>query len=374
MNGKKMFKEKNMREIPLVNPYLPPERALISKLTEVLYSGYIAEGKYVQEFEEKMSSLIGNPYCLALSSGTAALHIALELIGIKEGDEVISTALTAEPTNTTIMLKNAKVVFADVDLNTGLILPESIESLINERTKAIMVVHYAGMVCDMDKINSISEKYKIPVIEDAAHALLSKYKEHYVGYNSRYTCFSFQAIKHLTTVDGGMLFLNNSIEYERARKLRWFGLDKKIPRLDNDITEAGYKYNMNNVNAAIGLVQLEYLTDNVFKYINNGQYYDKELKNVEGISLINYYENTEPSYWLYTLKVKNRDGFVKMLAENGIQASPLHLRNDRHSVFKSMRELKNLDEFYNDFVHIPCGWWVSNEDRKRIVDLIKKGW
>ena len=318
MNGKKMFKEKNMREIPLVNPYLPPERALISKLTEVLYSGYIAEGKYVQEFEEKLSSLIGNPYCLALSSGTAALHIALELIGIKEGDEVISTALTAEPTNTTIMLKNAKVVFADVDLNTGLILPESIESLINERTKAIMVVHYAGMVCDMDKINSISEKYKIPVIEDAAHALLSKYKEHYVGYNSRYTCFSFQAIKHLTTVDGGMLFLNNSIEYERARKLRWFGLDKKIPRLDNDITEAGYKYNMNNVNAAIGLVQLEYLTDNVFKYINNGQYYDKELKNVEGISLINYYENTEPSYWLYTLKVKNRDGFVKMLDRKSV--------------------------------------------------------
>lgn len=363
-----------MREIPLVNPYLPPESTLISKLAEVLYSGYIAEGKYVQEFEEKMSNLIGNPYCLALSSGTAALHIALELIGIKDGDEVISTALTAEPTNTTIILKNAKVVFADVDLDTGLISPESIESLINERTKAIMVVHYAGMVCDMDKINSISKKYNIPVIEDAAHALLSRYKNQYVGNNSRYTCFSFQAIKHLTTVDGGMLFLDNIVEYERARKLRWFGLDKKIPRLENDITEAGYKYNMNNVNAAIGLVQLDYLKDNVFKYINNGKYYDEELKNVSGIHLISYYENTEPSYWLYTLKVENRDGFVKMLADNQIQASPLHLRNDRHSVFNSSRRLENLDKFYNDFVHIPCGWWVSNEDRERIVELIKKGW
>jgi len=360
--------------IPIVKPYMPPKDKLIPRLEHILYSGYIAEGETVAEFEQKLADLIGNPYCLTLNSGTAALHIALILIGVGVGDEVISTALTAEPTNTTIALTGANVVFADVDINTGLIDPQSIESLINEKTKAIMIVHYAGMVCDMDSINTISKKYNIPVIEDAAHAFMSKYKGEFIGNNSAYTCFSFQAIKHLTTVDGGMLCLKNQEEYNRAKKLRWFGLDKKIPRLQNNIIEPGYKYQMNNVNAKIGLVQLECLEENVQKYIDNGKYYDEALKDVRGLALIPYYNNTEPSYWLYTIKVERRVDFIDKLEENGILASPLHLRNDRHTVFASERTLSNLDVFYEKFVHIPCGWWLTIDDRERIVDVIKKGW
>ncbi len=361
--------------IPLVKPYLPSEDILMPKLKEILYSGYIAEGEAVAEFEKKLGSLIGNPYCLALSSGTAALHIALLLIGVGEGDEVISTALTAEPTNTTIAITGAKVVFADVDIETGLISPDSIEKNITEKTKAIMLVHYAGMVCDMDRINELSKRHNIPVIEDAAHAFLSKYNNQYVGNNSPYTCFSFQAIKHMTTVDGGLLLLKNEEEYNRARKLRWFGLDKKVPRLENNISEAGYKYNMNNVNATIGLVQLEDLQKNVYKYIENGKYFDEKLKDVKGLTLIPYYSNTEPSYWLYTVKVERREEFIVKLAENGILASPLHLRNDRHAVFGAEKDkTPNLDKFYESFVHIPCGWWLTEEDRERIVNIIKKGW
>jgi len=360
--------------IPIVKPYMPPKEKLMPRLESILYSGYISEGDAVYEFEGKFANLIGNPYCVSVNCGTAALHIALLLIGVGKGDEVISTALTAEPTNTTIALTGAKIVFADVDINTGLIDPKSIESLINEKTKAIMVVHYAGMVCDMDSINAITEKFNIPVIEDAAHAFMSKYKGKYVGNNSAYTCFSFQAIKHLTTVDGGILCLKNHEEYNRAKKLRWFGLDKKIPRLQNNITEAGYKYHMNNVNATIGLVQLECLEDDVQKYIENGKYYDGALKDVRGLTLIPYYNNTEPSYWLYTIKVERRADFIEKLEENGISASPLHLRNDRHTVFASERTLSNLDVFYEEFVHIPCGWWLTTEERGRIVDVIKKGW
>ncbi len=299
--------------IPLIKPYIPPKEQLMPKLEEILYSGYIAEGESVLEFEKKLSELLGNPYCLTLNSGTAALHIALMLIGVGKDDEVISTALTAEPTNTAIALTGAKIVFADVDIHTGLILPESIEDNITSKTKAIMVVHYAGMVCDMDKINKISKKYDIPVIEDAAHAFLSKYDNEYIGNNSPYTCFSFQAIKHLTTVDGGLLLLKNEEEYKRARKLRWFGLDKTIPRMKNDILEAGYKYHMNNVNATIGLVQLENIKENVFRYIENGQYYDECLSGITGLELVSYYPNTEPSYWLYTMKVERRDDFVMMM-------------------------------------------------------------
>lgn len=360
--------------VPVIKPYMPPKEKLMPELEKILYSGYIAEGDAVIKFEQELSKLIGNKYCLSLNSGTAALHIALLLIGVGTDDEVISTALTAEPTNTTIALTGAKVVFADIDLQTGLISPDSIESLITNKTKAIMVVHYAGMVCDMNRINAISRKYNIPVIEDAAHAFLSKYKGEYVGNNSLYTCFSFQAIKHMTTVDGGMLCLKNEEEYNRAKKLRWFGLDKKIPRLSSNITEAGYKYHMNNVIATIGLVQLGCLNDNSFKYIKNGKFFDEHLKNVAGVTLIPYYMDTEPSYWLYTIKVERREDFIKMMNDNGIDASPLHLRNDRHSVFKSTRQLPNLDIFYNEFVHIPCGWWVDDDVREKIVAVIKKGW
>jgi dTDP-4-amino-4,6-dideoxygalactose transaminase len=361
--------------IPIIKPYLPPKEILMPRIESILYSGYIAEGETVIEFEKELSSLLHNPYCLTLNSGTAALHIALNLIGVSKGDEVISTALTAEPTNTTIALTGAKVVFADVEYETGLIAPESIEKKITPNTKAIMVVHYGGMVCDMNRINAISEKYNIPVIEDAAHAFLSKYKGKYVGSNSRFTCFSFQAIKHLTTIDGGLLCLKNEEEYDRARKMRWFGLDKKVARLDSDITEAGFKYHMNNVNATIGLVQLQFLKENVLKYIENGKYFDDHLKNIKGLTLLPYHQNTEPSYWLYTMKVERRADFITMMTAHGIGASPLHLRNDKHSVFDAKHiNTPNLDLFYEEFVHIGCGWWLSDEDKEHIIQTIKKGW
>lgn len=360
--------------IPLVKPFIPPKDKLMINLEKVLYSGYIAEGQYVYEFENKMKELIGNPFILAVNSGTGAIHIALKVLNIGEGDEVISTAMTAEPTNTTIAITGAKVVFADVDENTGLISPKSIEENINSKTKAIMVVHYAGMVCNMDEINAISKKYNIPVIEDAAHAFMSKYNGKYIGNNSRFTIFSFQAIKHFTTVDGGLLCLTNKEDYENAKKLRWFGLTKNLPRLENNITIAGFKYNMNNVNAIIGITQLDFIDDNIMKYIDNGKYYDNALKNVEGVTMIPYYNNTEPSYWLYTIIVDRRDDFIKMMENYGITASPLHLRNDKHDVFKSTKILPNLDNFYSKYVHIPCGWWVSREDREYIVNAIKGGW
>ncbi|HOI84447.1 MAG TPA: DegT/DnrJ/EryC1/StrS family aminotransferase [Acholeplasmataceae bacterium] len=360
--------------VPLVKPFFPPRETLIPAIEEVIYSGYVAEGEYVYKFEKKLAELLSLKYALAVSSGTAALHLALKLVGIKDGDEVISTALTAEPTNTSIAMLGANVVFADIDFKTGLISPESIESRITRKTKAIMIVHYAGNVCDLDKINEISIKYNIPVIEDAAHAFMSKYKGKYIGSNSRFTIFSFQAIKHLTTIDGGLLCLTNQDDYERAKRLRWFGLSKTLPRLENNIIEAGFKYNMNNVTAIIGLIQLNYLDQNVKIYIQNGKYFDQELSKLPNVKILKYSNNTEPSYWLYTILVDERDKFIKKMAYNGITCSPLHLRNDFHKVFKNNNELPFLDLFYEKFVHIPCGWWVNNEIRTKIVEIIKEGW
>ncbi len=361
--------------IPLVKPYIPSADILMPELQKILYSGYIAEGEAVYQFEDKFKKYIGSPYSLALHSGTDALHIALILSGVKNGDEVISTPMTAEPTNTSIAMTGAKVVWGDVNPNNGLLDPESVRSMITERTKAIVLVHYAGMVCDMDEFNKISAEYHIPIIEDAAHALGSKYNGKMIGSNSPFTAFSLQAIKHMTTVDGGFLCLKTEADLDHARRLRWFGLDKKRSRLENDITEVGFKYAMNNVNATIGLVQMRFVEDIVGKYIANGQYYDRMLSNIDGVHLVEYSPHTEASYWLYTMRVERRNAFIKAMEAAKITASPLHHRSDTHSIFKaSKRELPNMDKWYSEFVHIPCGWWLTEEKREYIVNMIKKGW
>lgn len=361
--------------IPLVKPYLPSREVLMPALEKVLYSGYIATGKEVDDFEDEFRKYIQNPLSLSLHSGTDALHLAYILAGIKPGDEVISTPMTAEPTNTSIAMVGGKIVWGDVCRDNGLLDPVDVRRLITDKTKAIVLVHYAGMVCDMDEFNKIGQEFNIPIIEDAAHALGAKYNGKRIGSNSPYTIFSLQAIKHMTTVDGGFLCLKNPDEMDRARKLRWFGLDKKKSRLENDITEVGYKYAMNNVNATIGLIQMKFISENIRHYIENGKFFDRELKNVPGLKEVRYNNNTEASYWLYTMRVENRDNFVRMMESKGITASPLHHRSDTHSIFKeSRRELPGMEEWYNSFVHIPCGWWLTNEDREKIVDAIKQGW
>ncbi|MDR1898318.1 MAG: DegT/DnrJ/EryC1/StrS family aminotransferase [Prevotellaceae bacterium] len=361
--------------IPLVKSFFPPAKELMPELEKVIYGGYVAEGEYVYAFEQKFGEYVSNPYSLSLNSGTAALHIALMLAGVGKGDEVISTALTAEPTNVAIKLTGAKVVWGDVDIQTGLLDPKSVREKISHRTKAIMLVHYAGMVCNLDEFNKIAAEYNIPLIEDAAHALGSRYNKKPIGSNASYTVFSLQAIKHMTTVDGGFLCVKDKSAFDKGRLKRWFGLDKTKARLENDITEAGYKYHMNNVNATIGLVQMRHIKEIVAKYIDNGKFYDNALKNIPGVETLHYYPNTESSYWLYTMKVDRRSDFIKVMEANGITASELHLRNDRHSIFaESKIELPQLDEFYKKMVHIPCGWWITKEDREKIVETIQKGW
>lgn len=361
--------------LPLIRTSLPPRETLMPKLEQILYSGYIAQGEVVEEFERKFEKYIGSGHTLSLNSGTAALHIALILAGVKDGDEVISTAMTAEPTNVAIKMVGAKIRWADVDYETGNISASSIEAAINDKTKAIIVVDYAGTSVDVKRIKEISLKYNIPVIQDAAHALGTTYNGLKAGNHFPFTVFSFQAIKHLTTVDGGALQIQDQALYEKAKLIRWFGLDKKLSRLDNDIKFQGYKYHMNNVNATIGLVQLETIEELVQKYITIGKYLDSQLRNIEGLEIVTHYENTESSYWLYTLKVDRRSEFIKMMNENGFMASEIHKRNDEHSYLNDYpADLPNLDRFYSRLVHIPCGWWVTIEDCDKMIDSIKNGW
>lgn len=361
--------------IPLIKTHIPSKEKLLPKIEQVLYSGYVAQGEIVEEFERKFEVFIGSGHTLSLNSGTAALHIALILAGVKEGDEVISTAMTAEPTNVAIKMVGAKIRYADVDYETGNISADSILKQINEKTKAIIVVDYGGTSVDVKNIQAISVKHNIPVIEDAAHALGTMYNGKKTGNHFPFTVFSFQAIKHLTTIDGGALQIKDKDLYEKGKLIRWFGLDKKLTRLENDIQLQGYKYHMNNVNAMIGLVQLETIEDLLEKYKYIGRYLDEHLKEIPGLETVKHYPNTEASYWLYTLKVERKDAFIKMMIDNGFMASELHKRNDQHNYLNDFHtELPNLDRFYSKLVHIPCGWWVTKEDCDNMISLIKNGW
>jgi len=363
------------RAIPLFKVFMPPEEALMPRLQEILYSGQISEGEPVYAFEKRFSQFAGLPNMLSFYSGTAALHAALVLAGVQPGDEVISTPMTAEPTNMAIMHAGGKIVWADVDPNNGNLNAESVAAKISTATKAIMVVHYGGIPAPMKQIRELAVSKGIPVIEDAAHALGARYDGKPIGADAEFTMFSLQAIKHMTTVDGGMLACKKTDDLPRGRSFRWFGIDRQASRTEVDVSAVGYKYHMNNVNATIGLVQLGYIKPVIQRHIDNGRYYDEMLYGIPGIELCKWDNEAEPSYWFYTVLAQKRDELSRYLTEHGVGNSQCHKRNDWHSVFATSRcDLPGLDSFYSRMLHIPCGWWVTDEDREFIVSQIKRGW
>ena len=363
--------------IPLFKVFLPPRDVLLPRLDEILYSGQISEGAPVAEFEHAFGRAVGCQNILSFYSGTAALHAALVLAGVQPGGEVITTAMTAEPTNMAILHAGGRVVWADVDPVNGNLTAASVAEKITPRTQAILVVHYGGIPAPIDAIRRAANG--IPVIEDAAHALGARYDGAPIGKHSEFVMFSLQAIKHMTTVDGGMLACNFAADMTQllaaGRKFRWFGIDRNAPRTEVDVASVGYKYHMNNVTATIGLVQLDYMRQVVDRHIANGRFFDQSLSGIPGLSLCRWERHAEPSYWFYTVLVEQRDDFIRHLDAHGITASQAHKRNDWHSVFASSRcALPGLDVFYEQMVHIPCGWWVDDEQRQYIADVIRMGW
>ena len=360
--------------IPLVKVGMPPREQLIPSLEDVLYSGMIAEGEHVYRFESLFAQTFDLPIALGNSSGTGSLHIALILAGVKPGDEVITTSMTAEPTNTVILQCGAVPVFADVDPETGNLDPKSVDSLVTPLTRAIVVVHYAGFPADLKNLRRIADKHGISLIEDAAHSLGAKYSGQGIGSLGDYGVFSFQAIKHMTTVDGGMLCMNDLSQLEEAKKLRWFGMAKGVARTETNIERIGFKYNMNNVAAAIGLVQLLTIEDRIRRHVENGQFFNTAIKAIPGLSITRIDRECEPSYWLYTVLSDNSSDIEDCLAGVGVSASKLHRPNHYHSVFPQTRcPLPGLETYYRRLTHIPCGWWVTDDDREMIVEALRRG-
>jgi perosamine synthetase len=357
--------------VPLVKVAMPPRDLLMPALEDVLYSGLISEGEHVYRFEDRFANVFGLQNVIATSSGTAALHIALLLADVRPGDEVITTSMTAEPTNTAILQVGARPVFADVEPDTGNLDPDDVASVVSDRTRAIMVVHYAGYPAKLDRLRKIADERGVALIEDCAHALGAKWQQRPVGTWGDFSIFSLQAIKHMTTVDGGVLSMRDASLMPRARRLRWFGLAKGVPRTEVDIAYPGYKYNMHNVAAVIGNAQLSSIESRIASHVFNGRAFDAGLRNIKGISPAYVPPGAEPTYWLYSLLADNSNAVEELMQSIGVAASKLHRPNHLHSVFAPYRRpLPGLDEFYRRLVHLPCGWWLTADDRCRIIDSL----
>ncbi|HBT81628.1 hypothetical protein A2757_00415 [Candidatus Giovannonibacteria bacterium RIFCSPHIGHO2_01_FULL_48_47] len=366
------------RQIPLFKVHMP--KSVLKPLGKILLSGYISEGEKSHEFEKKFQEYIGNPNVALVNSGTSALSLAYRLAGFGPGDEVISTPMTCLATNEPIMLTGAKIIWADIDKTTGNIDPPSVEKRITPRTKAIVVVHWAGNPVDLKSISKIAKKHNLKVIEDAAHAFGTKYDGKYIGNHSDYVCFSFQAIKHLTTVDGGAVAVKTPEEYRRAILLRWYGNARSSTsdpiKWSGDVMEPGYKMHMNDVNGTIGIEQLKYMPKIVAKYQKNASYLLEHLRGIKEIALPKTTPGGKSSFWLFTIKLPDenyRAEFSKALRERGIGNGIVHTRNDNYSLFKTWRrdDLLGVDDFCSRMLNIPCGWWLTRKDLDYIVAGVK---
>lgn len=357
------------------------------EVSKVLESGFIGQGTKIDQFEEKLKKHFNNDYVLTVNSCTSALTLATYLIkdeNFKPTDEIIVTPLSCFATIAAILNNGFKVKWADVDPNTCNIDVADVERKVGPNTRAIMLVHWGGTPVDLERINEIKLKYNImygrdlPVIEDCAHCWESKYQGELIGNSKNYCCFSLQAIKFLTTADGGIMILPNAESYHRAKLLRWFGLDRDSGasfRCTQDIKESGFKYQPTDIMGAMGLANLPYMEKNVSIHKDNAAFYNKELQNTSGVTLLRPPSNIDSSYWIYTIKVEDRTNFIKHLKTHGIEASQVHKRCDGHSCVQEFRcFLPGMDELEEQYCCIPCGWWVTNEDREYIADVIKKGW
>ena len=256
------------RYIKFSEPLIGKEE--IKSVEKVLKSGWLTTGLKTKDFENKFSKYKKAKYALALNSCTAALHLSLRLLNLKKNDEVITSALTFSSTINSIVISGAKPVLADVEFNSQNIDPEQIEKKINKKTKAILIVHFAGRPCNMDQIMKIVKKYNLYLIEDCAHAIESKYKGKNVGTFGTFGCFSFYATKNLSIGEGGMLLTNEKKFYEKARILSLHGMDKaawnrygKNGYRHYDVSEIGYKYNLMDLLSVIGIEQLKRLENNL---------------------------------------------------------------------------------------------------------------
>lgn len=321
-----------------------------------LDSGWVTLGPRTKQFEDEFSKYTNAKHAVAVSSCTAGLHLSLLAAGIGENDEVITTPFTFVATANTIIQVGAKPVFADINAKTFNIEISEIEKKITKNTKAVMPVHYGGLSVEMDALLKLAKKYKLLVIEDAAHGTGGTYKGQKIGTFGDMTCFSFHPVKNMSTGDGGMVTTNNDKYADKLRVLRLHGMSKDAWKRHTatgtwkyDIETPGFKYNMTDVSAALGIHQLRKLDGFIAKRKTYASIYDKAFAEVNEIEIPHIPENEEHIYSLYTIKVDcsnlkiNRDEMVEELKKANIGVSVYFIPVHYFTYYKKRFELKSGD-------------------------------
>jgi perosamine synthetase len=371
--------------------FLPYHRALIGQedidaVVQVLQSGWLTTGPRVREFEAAFARYTRASHAVALGSCTAALHTSLAAIGIQEGDEVILPTMTFASSGEVVFYLNARPVLIDCAPNSFQIDPVRIEEKITPRTRAILPVHFAGAPCEMESILAIARKHNLKIIEDAAHALPTYYHGRMVGSLGDITCFSFYATKTITTGEGGMVTTENPEFAEKIRMLSLHGITKDAWKRYSaqgswryDIMEIGYKYNLTDLQAALGLTQLAKCEAMLSRRAQIAQFYDTAIASLDAFEVLPLPQGIGHAWHLYILQVApsvlriDRDQVIDQLKQRGIGTSvhfiPLHL----HSLYQSRLgytpgQFPNAEERFNRAISLPIYAAMTDADASRVVE------
>ena len=363
--------------VPLFYPHIPKNS--IKSLKRVLSGRWIGQGPLVDLFEKKFQKRFTNNLpCIAVGSGTDALHLAYLLAGIKKNDEVICPVFTCTATNIPLLYIGAKIKFADIDPTTLNISVEHVKKLITKKTKAIVFVNYGGLPCDLKELNILAKKNKIKLIQDAAQSLGSTYNKKPITDYSDFTIFSFQAIKHISSGDGGLICIKDKSLIKKAYRMRWFGIDrlkKQGGTWENDIKEIGYKYQMTDLGACLLLESLKEfgkISSHRKKIFN---IYVKKLKNNKFIKIINKTGKFTHSTWLFTILTDKKDYLQKKLRLSKIESNQVHFRNDRYSIFKNFiknKKFPNMDIVEKKYLVLPVHTKMTIADAYYVANTVNK--
>ena len=356
-----------MKRIKLFDPIsgIEEEKAVIKTLRSNFWASGAGTGNVLQ-FEAKFNKYVESKHCVAVNNGTAALHLALSLADIKN-KEVILPSMSFVSTAHAVLYNGGIPVIADIDPQSLCIDTNSIKKLITKRTKVILPVHFAGMSANLDEISSICKEHRLLLIEDAAHAAGSTYKNKRIGSHGNAVCFSFHPVKNLAMPTGGAITLNGKktdSSYEKLKIRRWCGISNRIGAL-YDVNELGWNFYMNEFSAAIGLVQLKKL-DKLNKIRKSiAKKYFQQINLEEKMP---YDENC--SYHFYWIKVKNRNNFMKMMSNNnietGIHYKPIH----KMKLYDSRIKLPNSEYAGEHIVSLPTSPNLTDSDVSKIIHYV----
>ncbi len=362
----------------------------IAEVVATLKSGWIAKGPRTVKFEQEFAEFVGAKHAVAMNSCTAALHVSLLAAGIGPGDEVITTPMTFASTANTIIHVGAKPVFADIDYKTGCIDPDEIEKKITKKTKAVVPVHYSGQVCDLDRIYDIADRHGLFVSEDAAHALESRYKGKLIGNHLKGAAsYSFYATKNLTTGEGGMLVTDDDEIDAKARIWAGQGMSHnawnryaKGGTWRYDICEPGYKYNMFDIQAALGRVQLSRMKDMQARRLKIAEKYQREFAKIDAVEPPFVPDYATHSWHLYVLRIRpelltiDRDRFIEELNGRNVGTSVHFIPVTGMSAYTSRYGYKsgdfpNAEKHFERIVSLPLYPTLTEEQSDYIVAAVR---